>query len=142
MISIFSNRRELVAHMEAALQQRAPLKPARPVQVGGLLICCTRRAASWHGKTLPLSPKEFDILAVLAEHCGQSVSRRALFGEVWGPDVPCDERLIDRHIMKLRRKMEDGADLIETVWGMGYRLANAPKKTAVKPKVPKRRGPA
>lgn len=133
-VSVFSDRRELVAHMEAALQRTTTQRPVRPVQIGPLSICRSKRVATWQGKALALSPKEFDILAILADHAGRVVSRTFLFSHLWSADVAGEERLVDRHVMKLRQKLQAGASLIETVWGVGYRLAVPLDKPARKSK--------
>lgn len=129
-VSVFSDRRELLARMESALRRKTLRKPPRTVEVGALRICNVNRTATWQGRALDLSPKEFDILAMLAEHCGRVVSRTDLFDHLWGTAFAGEERLIDRHIMKLRQKLGDAASLIETVWGTGYRLAAPAKKPA------------
>lgn len=122
-VAVFADRRQLVARMEAALQ-RAQARAAGSVQIGPLFICPAERAAQWRGQALALTPREFDILLLLAEHHGSVVSRDYLFDYLWGFGFAGEARLIDRHVMKLRQKFGDGANQIETVWGIGYRLSS------------------
>ena len=70
-----------------------------------------------------LTPKEFDLLTLLAAHPGQVFSREKLLDRIWGPDYQGDARTVDSHIKNLREKLGDGAGLIVTVWGVGYRFA-------------------
>lgn len=121
-VAVFADRQELVARMEAALQRAQP-RPSTAVQIGPLLVCPGERLATWRGEALCLSPREFDILTILVERYGSVVSRDYLFDHLWGLGFAGEARLIDRHVMKLRQKLQDGANQIETVWGVGYRLS-------------------
>lgn len=122
-VALFISRQQLLARMEAALERAQP-RPARSIQVGPLSVCTVQRVATWRGQNLPLSPREFDILVMLAERQGSIVSRDDLFNHLWDFGFVGQARLIDRHVMKLRQKLGDGAGLIETIWGTGYRLTS------------------
>jgi DNA-binding response OmpR family regulator len=79
------------------------------------------------GTRLQLSPKEFDLLAYLAEHRGVVVSKRQLMAEVWRQPYGGSEKSIDVHISWLRKKLgESAADarFIETVHGVGIKLVD------------------
>lgn len=70
-----------------------------------------------------LTPKEFDILLTLASHPKQVFSRDHLLTKLWEDPFFGDERTVDAHIKKLRQKMEKyGPQLIQTVWGVGYKF--------------------
>lgn len=70
-----------------------------------------------------LTPKEFDIFALLARHPKQVFSRELLLSRIWEDPFYGDERTIDAHIKKLRQKIEQvGPQVIQTVWGVGYRF--------------------
>ncbi len=70
---------------------------------------------------MPLAPREFALLASLAEHQGQVLSRRQLLDHAWGYDFYGDERTVDVHVRQLRRKLGDGLPLV-TLRRTGYRL--------------------
>ncbi|MDO1605040.1 response regulator transcription factor [Lactobacillus sp. YT155] len=80
--------------------------------------------ASINNKEIPdLTPKEFDLLKVLANKPRQVFSREQLLEQVWGYDFFGDERTVDAHIKKLRQKIElVGPQVISTVWGVGYKF--------------------
>ena len=65
--------------------------------------------------------REFDLAMYLAVHRGLALSRRQILDGVWGADWIGDDRTVDVHVRQLRKKLGDGF-LLETVWGVGYRL--------------------
>ena len=84
-----------------------------------------RGSSSLPGQTVPLTPTEFGLLRALAEHRGQALTRLEMIERGLGYSYEGIERTVDSHIRNLRRKLaEAGAseDLIETVFGVGYRL--------------------
>jgi len=118
---------ELVARVEALLRRAGHLaRPEpEPFDAAGLRIDPTTRTAVADGRTVALSRREVDILALLARERGRIVSRRMLLVEVWG--LAHVERIrtrtVDVHLAKLRRKLGgDERFPIETVRGEGYRL--------------------
>jgi DNA-binding response OmpR family regulator len=74
------------------------------------------------GQQLDLRTKEFDLLWTLAEHQGIVLSRNQLLDLVWGYDYYGETRTVDVHIARLRDKLEGSDVVIETVWGVGYKL--------------------
>jgi two-component system response regulator RegX3 len=76
------------------------------------------------GREVHLTPKEFDLLAALAEDPGAVLSRTGLLDDVWAGEWYGSTRTLDAHVAALRRKV--GAERIETVRGVGFRLADAP----------------
>ncbi|GKQ42977.1 DNA-binding response regulator [Companilactobacillus sp. RD055328] len=82
------------------------------------------REASITGNDIPdLTPKEFELLKVLATKPRQVFSREQLLEQIWGYDFFGDERTVDAHIKKLRQKIEKvGPQVISTVWGVGYKF--------------------
>jgi DNA-binding response OmpR family regulator len=83
-----------------------------------------RREATIDGEVVDLTAKEFDLLAVLAEEPGRVVPRQELFARVWDPVWVGTGKTLDVHVASLRRKVGDPS-LIETVRGVGYRLAES-----------------
>jgi len=73
------------------------------------------------GQAVSLTPIEFALLALFMEHPGRVFTRENLLNSVWGYDYAGDEKAVNIHIMNLRRKL--GTDPIETIRGVGYRLA-------------------
>lgn len=79
------------------------------------------REVSVNGSPVALTPLEYDLLHLLMKHPKRVFTRENLLNMVWGYDYTGDEKAVNIHIMNLRRKL--GGDLIETVRGVGYRLA-------------------
>lgn len=116
--------RELVARIQAVLRRSSGQVEAQaPIRRGALELRPAERTAAYAGRALALTPKEFDLLALLAAHPGQAFSREKLLDRIWGPDYEGDTRTVDSHIKNLREKLGEGAALIATVWGVGYRFA-------------------
>lgn len=69
-----------------------------------------------------LTPKEFDLLVFFLQHPKQVFSREQLLEQVWGYQFYGDERTVDVHIKRLRKKINEGDKLFHTVWGVGYKF--------------------
>lgn len=111
--------RELIARVKALLRRpRTGATTAGPLHVDE-----ARRTVSLDGEPVALTPTEFDILALLTRQPGVVVSRPDLLSIVWGPEYD-DDHLVDVHVANLRRKVGEG--VIETVRGVGYKLADHP----------------
>jgi DNA-binding response OmpR family regulator len=115
---------ELVARVEAVLRRRDGTPSARPerVRVGDIEIDIPRFAVSAGGEPVSLSRKEFELLAVIALADGDVCTRERLIAEVWGQPWPGANRTLDVHVGTLRAKL-GRPGLVETVRGVGYRLA-------------------
>ena len=94
------------------------------MHVGGLEVDERARRALLDGDELHLTPKEFDLLLVLARDPGAAISRRRLLEEVWQTSWYGSNKTIDVHVAALRRKL-GAPDWIETVRGVGFRLRDA-----------------
>ncbi len=118
--------RELVARVKAILRRDRGTGPDEPTLVfTNMRIEPDSRRAWKHDELLDLTPIEFDLLHTLARHRGRVLSREQLIEQVWGYDYYGDERVVDVHIGRLRKKIEsDPANpvLIATVRGAGYRF--------------------
>lgn len=115
---------ELLARVEALLRRSGSVTTDR-LTLGPWEIDGTALRAIREGREVALSRREFELLATLRREAGRIVSRRALLRELWGFASPdrVETRTVDMHIAKLRKKLApDGARLIETVRGEGYRL--------------------
>jgi DNA-binding response OmpR family regulator len=113
--------RELIARIRAVTRRGRAAPADGPVRVGDLEVDPRARRVRLSGRELDLTPKEFDVLAMLARDPGAVVSRRSLLDEVWETSWYGSTKTIDVHVAALRRKLGD-AGLIETVRGVGFRL--------------------
>jgi DNA-binding response OmpR family regulator len=121
--------RELLARVRAMLRRSKLVVPSRdepaPFKINALEVDIARHQVSLSGKTLELSPKEFDLLAFLVKNKGLVFSREQLLEKVWGYDYAGDTRTVDVHIRWLRQKIESNParpKYIITVRGTGYKL--------------------
>jgi len=116
--------RELVARIEA-VTRRTRTEPAeyeQSVDIGQVRVDLVTRQLLVAGVRTELTPKEFDIVAVLARYPGVVVPRERIIREVWRSDWHALARSLEVHIGSIRRKIGRGAT-IETVRGVGYRIA-------------------
>ena len=118
---------ELMARLRA-LYRRTTVQARQPVLIhGDIEIQVRARTAHRGGRHLSLSPKEFDLLHYMMENAGEIVTREMLLRHVWKLQFDPQTNVIDVHLVRLRRKLEEGAarPCLETVWGRGYRLVAA-----------------
>ena len=114
--------RELVARIGAVSRRtNSVADPARPQSVGALNIDRRARKTVVDGNEVALTPKEFDLLAILAEDPGAVVSRNDIMAEVWDTHWYGPTKTLDVHVASLRKKLGDPA-WVETVRGVGFRL--------------------
>ncbi len=118
---------QLEARIRAVLRRASGVDsgPA-PVTVGDLTVDPRSRRVTHDGRTVELSPKEFDLLAYLAARAGTVVSKRELLSEVWQLPYGGSDKTVDVHLSWLRRKLGESAAeqrLLQTVRGVGVRLA-------------------
>jgi DNA-binding response OmpR family regulator len=116
--------RELLARVHAILRRSAGTVTPSPAPVlgfGDIEIDTGRREVRAATEPVPLTTREFDLLAYLATNRGLALSRRQLLDGVWGEGWYGDERTVDVHVRQLRKKLGDALPLA-TVWGVGYRL--------------------
>jgi two-component system response regulator MtrA len=112
---------ELVERVRARLR-RPQLKNESAVELGTLRIDLVHREVKVKGKPVELTRVEFDFLAALAARPGTAIPRQWLVDHVLDPDRDGNERTLDVHASRLRKKLGRGS-FVETVWGIGYRLA-------------------
>jgi len=114
--------RELVARVGALLRRRRPAGEDLPIRTAGLHVDPTRHEARYQGRLLELTRREFGLLYYLARHPGRLCRREELLDKVWGYDYLGETRTVDVHVRRLRAKLGEGRQLIETVIGSGYRF--------------------
>jgi DNA-binding response OmpR family regulator len=118
--------RELATRVRAVLRRAQPAAPPpQRVEAGPLLVDAGRREAWRAGELLRLTGREFDLLWFLASNPNRVFSRDQLMARVWGYAAALDTGTVTVHVRRLREKLEEDASrpqLLETVWGVGYRL--------------------
>jgi two-component system OmpR family response regulator len=119
--------RELLARVRAILRRRHEPSPSlRPPEVlrrGPLEMDLVRHRCTWGGREVILTVTEFALFRALLGAPGKVFSRDDLVDHAWGPGHAITDRTIDSHVRRIRQKLAAvGADPIETVYGVGYRL--------------------
>lgn len=119
--------RELIARVKALLRRYDSYQEPKPtsaiITVDELEINLDKRQVKLDQVLLDLTPKEFDLLYLLASNPGKSYSREQLLKTVWGYDFKGYEHTVNSHVNRLRGKVEKDAnhpEFIKTVWGIGY----------------------
>jgi DNA-binding response OmpR family regulator len=122
--------RELLARVRALLRRieldreaSADVGATSALAAGPLRVDLAAHVVSVDGRAVDLTPKEFDLLALLVRHPGRAFARDYLLDKVWGYDAGGSDRTVDTHVLRLRKKLGPVGDRIETVWGLGYRFA-------------------
>jgi DNA-binding response OmpR family regulator len=119
---------ELAARLRALVRRAAPT--ARPdgarLLNGPIVLDETRRLVTVDGRSVDLTPREFSLLECLLRHPGHALSREQLLDQAWPLGVAVTPNTVDAFVTFLRRKLgPDGGSRIETVRGIGYRMAQA-----------------
>jgi len=116
---------ELIARLRALLR-RGDRPVVTSIDVEKLRVDVGGRSASYDGKVLDLGATEFRLLELLARNAGIALSRSQILERVWDYDFEGSSNIVDVYVSQLRRKLRKlgGEGLIETVWGVGYRLRN------------------
>jgi DNA-binding response OmpR family regulator len=113
---------ELQARIEAVMRRTVRSAPTRPnVRVGGLVVDVDARRVTVNNREVPLTRKEFELLAALARHPGHAVTREQLLSEVWRTTWRGSLHTLEVHVASLRGKLGDSG-FVQTVRGVGYRL--------------------
>ena len=118
---------ELLARIRAALRRGATRAELPAIFAAGALeIDFERRLVSVAGQPVMLSPREYDLLALLARSAGRVVTHRQLLTGVWGPAHVQDVQYLRVYVGHLRQKLGEAAGLLRTEPGVGYRLLEMP----------------
>jgi len=125
---------ELRARIAALLRRRRRASNVARLRVGPLEIDALARQVWVEGRPLPLAGKEFSLLLALARDPGRVFKRAELMATVWGWSdggaTAQRTRTLDSHVSRLRRKLSaHGVNYVINVWGVGYRLIDAPAST-------------
>lgn len=115
--------RELVLRVRNLLKRHAaPSDAAQLIQFADLVVDRSRHRVTYKNKPVALTLTEFKLVTVLAERRGRVQSREQLLKDVWGYNTYIDTRTVDTHMRRLRDKLGDAAQLLDTVRGVGYRF--------------------
>lgn len=126
---------ELLARVRAVLRQRGAASEAdvpRRLQAGELVLDLDARRVTLAGHPIKLTPKEYAVLAMLAEHPGRVITQTQLLKEIWGPVHQRDTHYLRIVISKLRNKLGDSPEdplILQTEPGVGYRLLDVQAQT-------------
>ena len=113
----------LIARVNAVLRRASSEDKDKDIkEYNGLIIDHSAHQVVIDGDVVELSPKEYELLIYLAENYGKALSREQILDKVWGYDYYGDLRTVDTHINRLRIKLSDKSDYIQTVRGYGYRF--------------------
>ncbi|MBL4753023.1 MAG: response regulator transcription factor [Flavobacteriales bacterium] len=125
--------REFVARVKAIFrridmqQESLPKNQSTQITFNKLRINTEKRKVTIQGERIALTPKEFDLLVLLASNPGRSYSRESLLSIIWGYEFAGYEHTVNSHINRLRTKIEtelSNPKYILTTWGIGYRFAD------------------
>jgi two-component system alkaline phosphatase synthesis response regulator PhoP len=123
--------RELIARVKAVIRRTdTPVhkdsdEEERTISYSDFFIDVSKRIVEVYGKRPELSPKEFDLLVLLASNPGKTYNRMQLLNKVWGYDFEGFEHTVNSHINRLRAKIEkdpNQPEFILTTWGVGYKF--------------------
>ena len=121
--------RELTLRLQAVLRRStaAPVEAA-PERVGPIRLDAEAHRAFVGAEELPLTPLEFRLLSTLMARAGRVQSREQLLADVWEMSPDLETRTVDTHVKRLREKLGEARELLETVRGVGYRLVDPAEK--------------
>ncbi len=118
--------KELLARVRAVLRRKTPVSAQEPLGLGALSLDPATHRVAFGSQALRLGPTEFKLLQYLMAHPERVHSRGQLLDKVWGDHVYIEERTVDVHVKRLRESLGEGAAMLETVRGAGYRLTAQP----------------
>ncbi|MGN1450799.1 MAG: response regulator transcription factor [Eubacteriales bacterium] len=114
---------ELMARIRALRRRMPAQKDGKEWQVGALHVSEAEHSVAAAGQSVNLTRKEFELLCLLLKNRGTVLSRDVILDRIWGYSFDGENRTVDVHIRTLRSKLGECGFLIETVRGVGYRIA-------------------
>ncbi|MCL2433719.1 MAG: response regulator transcription factor [Clostridia bacterium] len=112
---------ELIARVRALLR-RSVGEDGDAVAVGPLTVSRAAYSVAYSGNQINMPPRELELLYFLCKNKGVAFTREALLDRVWDYDFMGDSRTVDVHVKRLRERLGEAAGMIQTVWGVGYKL--------------------
>ena len=124
------NVREFISRVKAIFRRVNMIReesnaPKKILEFNGLHIDLDKRKVLYNENKISLTPKEFDLLVLMASHPGRSYTREELLNLVWGYEFSGYEHTVNSHVNRLRSKVEpdvNNPQFILTTWGIGYRF--------------------
>ncbi|MGP0030199.1 MAG: response regulator transcription factor [Acidimicrobiales bacterium] len=118
---------ELEARLRVAVRHAAPpgdgSAPLTTLEVGRLEVDLVHHMATRRGTVLPLTGREFDLLAYLARHAGKVCTHHMILKDVWGPGYGAESNYVRVYAHRLRKKLgDDDGRILRTIPGIGYQL--------------------
>jgi DNA-binding response OmpR family regulator len=114
---------EIFARLQVHLRRKDGFSFRLPLCIDGIMVDKSGKILFIDNRKVEVTPKEFELLALLCENVNIALSRSQIIERIWGADFLGDDRTIDSHIRSLRRKIEPYHTYIRTVWGYGYKLS-------------------
>ncbi len=114
---------ELVARVKARLRSRKDSVALSEYTVGALYVCPEKHIVTVDGVGVTLTLKEFEMLCMLLQNSNVVLTRDQILNKIWGYSFDGESRTVDVHIRTLRQKLGAKGDVIETVRGVGYKIA-------------------
>ncbi len=119
--------RELVLRINKLLRRgKGATDKSDRLVIGELVVDRARHQVTFRDREIILTPTEFNLLGLLMERRGRVQTRDRLLTDVWDYEASIDTRTVDTHVRRLREKLGDACDYVETVRGVGYRLNGPP----------------
>lgn len=120
MRELLARLKSLLRRMQKAEQKEEPAK----VILGGIVLYISKRTAFAGNRPLDLTPKEYDLLALLLSDPDRVYTREQLLDLIWGMDYIGGTRTVDIHVQRVRKKLgEEFDNIIQTVYGIGYKAS-------------------
>jgi two-component system, OmpR family, alkaline phosphatase synthesis response regulator PhoP len=117
--------RELIARVKSLvrrLQKNSQESSENEMRIKGVKIILNERKVTVDGKEADLTPKEFDLLMLLASHARRVFTRDELLDKIWGMEYVGGTRTVDIHVRRVRQKLGSYEDILQTVHGVGYKV--------------------
>ncbi len=117
--------KELILRVQSSLRRALDktVEPQNQIRVGGIVLDAERHEVTSGGQQIELTATEFRLLRLLMERRGRVQTREHLLLNVWNYETEIETRTVDTHIRRLREKLGAEAEWIETIRGVGYRMA-------------------
>ncbi len=116
---------ELVARVRALLRRTDESEAPAEYRLGSLYVCPSKHIVKVDGQTVALTLKEFEMLCLLLENHDIVLTRDQILNRVWGYSFDGESRTVDVHIRTLRQKLGAAGEYVQTVRGIGYKIAAA-----------------
>lgn len=114
--------KELMARVKTVLKRNNVVTAGETIQIGGIEIYTSFHQVTIDGGLIEMTPLEYSLLIFFVNNRNLAMSRTQILNGVWGYDYFGDERTVDTHVKRLRKKLGDEGHCIITVRGLGYRL--------------------